>query len=146
MRFPVPSRVDDKPKSKDTMAEPKVKQKNTNTDPATSSDGGSWKVDAKGQLVAHITPQVTFGIVFDNTKISNAALDLGVDAYTRLYAEAKVGSEKDFVYCYGADSIAELFANVEAPTIFSSPHRNHWPLCHKPVVFIEKTCSDGSKD
>lgn len=119
MRFPVPSGVDDTPKSEDKMTEPKVN--NTNTDPTTSSDSGSWEVDAYGQLVAHITPQVTFGIVFDSSKISNAALDLGVDAYTRLYAEAKVGSKQDSVYCYGADGGAELFANVEAPTIFSSP-------------------------
>lgn len=144
MRFPVSSEVDDTPKSEDTMTEPKVN--NTNTDPTTSSDGGSWEVDANGQLVAHTIPHVTFGIVFDSSKISNAALDLGVDAYTRLYADTKVDSKQDFVYCYGADGGAELFANVEAPTIFSSPYRKHWPLWSKLFVVIEKTCSGGSKD
>ena len=146
MRFPVPSGVDDKPKPEDTTTEPKVKKKTQTPTPQlllTAVHGKSMQTDSSSRIS---TPQAIFGIVFDNPKISNAALDLGADAYTRLYAEAKVGSEQDFVYCYGADSIAELFANVEAPTIFSSPHRKHWPLCHKPVVFIEKTCSDGSKD
>jgi len=48
-------------------------------------------------------------------------MDIGVDAYTRLYADAKVGSQQDFVYCYGADGGATLFANVEAPYVAQTP-------------------------
>ncbi|OAK93414.1 hypothetical protein IQ06DRAFT_236443, partial [Phaeosphaeriaceae sp. SRC1lsM3a] len=113
MRFPPPAGEDDKPRSESDMSNPKVNE--TNSHPEIDEDGGSWQVDANGQLVAHMSPMVTFGVVFDSSKISNAALDLGVDAYTRIYANAKVGSTQDFVYCYGADGGATLFANVEAP-------------------------------
>lgn len=80
-------------------------------------------------------PKVTFGIVFDNSAISNAAvstllvvtfffeillltnhkLDLGVDAYARLAGTSTVGSNQNFKYCYEADAGATLFASVQAP-------------------------------
>lgn len=80
-------------------------------------------------------PKVTFGIVFDNSAISNAAvsailqipshltatlltyekLDLGVDSYARLAGMSTVGSDQAFKYCYEADAGATLFASVQAP-------------------------------
>ncbi|ORY04392.1 hypothetical protein BCR34DRAFT_572769 [Clohesyomyces aquaticus] len=140
MRFPVPEGESLDPKKEADISEPKVNK--TNDDPYC--EGGCWEVDAKGQLVAHITPKVTFGIVFDSSRISNAALDLGVDAYTRLYADAKVGSSQDFVYCYGADAGATLFASVEAPTVFKIPLSRYWSLWSKTFDVVPKKCSDGS--
>ncbi|ORY09385.1 hypothetical protein BCR34DRAFT_602899 [Clohesyomyces aquaticus] len=90
-------------------------------------------------------PIFTFGIVFNRSAITNAALDLGVDAYTRLYADAKVGSQQNFVYCYGADGGTTLFVNIEVPSMFGLSLSRYYPL--KPDTFsvIEKTCIDGSK-
>jgi chitinase len=50
MRYPIPDGEDDKPDKGGDFSEPKVN--NTNKDP--TSEGGSWEVDAKGQLVAHM--------------------------------------------------------------------------------------------
>jgi chitinase len=85
-------------------------------------------------LTGFSIPKVTFGIVFDNSAISNAAvntflvvtsieialltdhkLDLGVDAYARLAGTSTVGSNQNFKYCYEADAGATLFASVQAP-------------------------------
>jgi chitinase len=51
----------------------------------------------------------------------------------KLYADAKVGSQTNFVYCYGADGGAELFGNVEAPTVFGYPLSKHYTLWTKDV-------------
>lgn len=91
MRFPPPAGEDDKPRSESDMSNPKVNE--TNSHPEIDEDGGSWQVDANGQLVAHMSvflililaananplsskPMVTFGVVFDSSKISNAAVSL----------------------------------------------------------------------
>ncbi|ORY01574.1 hypothetical protein BCR34DRAFT_592200 [Clohesyomyces aquaticus] len=112
----------------------------------TQSDPFNWDLDAEGQPTAHIIPKVTFGIVFDSSAISNAALGVGVDAYTRLYADLNVGQNKPLVYCYGMHGGAKLFANVEAPTIFGKDFSQEYPLKPGPYQYdlIPRKCSDGS--
>ena len=52
MRFPPPKDEDDTPRSESDMSTPKVNT--TNSHPEIDEDGGSWQVDANGQLVAHM--------------------------------------------------------------------------------------------
>jgi chitinase len=81
--------VTDEPEKISDYSEPSVDK---------SADPFQWDLDAKGQLTVHLIPKVIFGIVFDNSAISNAALDLGVYAYTWLYADLKVGGNQPLVY------------------------------------------------
>lgn len=107
MRYPLPDGEDGDPEKEiDKLDEPTTEN---------SHEPFKWDLDAKGELTAHITPQVEFGIKFDSEALANAALNLGVDSYTRIYADAHVGSDSDFRYCYGMDGGSTLFAKVEAP-------------------------------
>jgi chitinase len=131
MRYPVPEDKDEEPAEEDgAPAKPQVEK----------SREFKWDMDAKGSLTAHIIPKVTFGIVFDSSAISNAALDLEVDAYTRLYAEAKVGSNEPFQYCYGVDAGAVLFGNVEAPKLFQRDYSRFCPIDRFERAIFEKEC------
>lgn len=137
MRYPVPSGKKDGPEEMSgPPKEPKVEK---------SHQPFKWDMDAKGSLTAHVIPKVTFGIVFDSSAISNAALDLGVDSFTRLYADAKVGSDQKLVYCYGMDGGATLFGNIEAPKLFNTDLSRYYPLLHKQYDIVPRECSDGSK-
>ncbi|KAH6671469.1 hypothetical protein B0J14DRAFT_565139 [Halenospora varia] len=104
----------------------------------------SWDLDVNGEIVTHIIPKVTLSVVFDSSKVANAAIDLGVDAYARVYGTTKVGSKQDFVYYYGVDGGATLYAEVEAPTPFGVSLRNYYPLIPRKFTIIPKTCGDGS--
>ena len=130
MRYPIPDNHEDAPTKEANYADPKVeKEKNF-----------KWDMDAKGSLTAHVIPKVTFGIVFDSSAISNAALDLGVDAYTRLYADAKVGSNQPLEYCYGVDAGATLFGNVEAPKLFHNDYSRYYPLYNFERAIWPREC------
>jgi chitinase len=135
MRYPVPSGQTDAPEKMGDYEEPKVDK---------SQEPFEWDLDASGQLTAHIIPKVTFGIVFDSSAISNAAMDLGVDAYTRLYADLKAGQDTSLVYCYGMDGGATLFANIEAPKLFNTELSRYYPLFPYTFDILPRKCSDGS--
>lgn len=137
MRYPVPKGVTDEPEKMSDYSKPSVKK---------TASPFQWDLDAKGQLTVHLIPKVTFGVVFDNSAIPNAALDLGVDAYTRLYADLKVGLNQPLVYCYGVDGGATLFANIEAPKPFNTDLSRRYPLKPGPYTYdlIPRKCSDGS--
>jgi chitinase len=137
MRYPVPQGEQEGPEKMSDYSEPQVEK---------SADPFQWDLDAKGQLTVHIIPKVTFGIVFDNSAISNAAMDIGVDAYTRLYADLKVGLNEPLVYCYGVDGGASLFASIEAPTLFKTDLNRYFTLKPGPYSYdlIPRKCSDGS--
>ncbi|KAF2733512.1 hypothetical protein EJ04DRAFT_468282 [Polyplosphaeria fusca] len=135
MRYPVPKDETDKPAKMGDYKTPTVDH---------TGDPFKWDLDANGQLTAHITPKVTLGIVFDSSAISNAALDLGVDSYTRLYADLKVGHNQPLVYCYGMDGGATLFANIEAPKLFNTELSRYYPIWPYTYDILPKKCSDGS--
>lgn len=46
----------------------------------------------------------------------------------QLYANARVGSSQDFVYCYGANGGTKLFGNIKAPTVFGYPLSRYYTL------------------
>lgn len=130
MRYPVPDSKVDKPVEEDKLSEPKVEK----------SKQFNWDMDASGSLTAHIIPKVTFGIVFDSSAISNAALDLGVDAYTRLYAEARVGANQPLEYCYGVDAGAQLFGQVQAPKLFQVDYSRYYSIAGFERAIFEREC------
>jgi chitinase len=66
-------------------------------------------------------------------------LDLGVDSYAQLYADTKVGSNQPFVYCYGMDAGAELFGNIEAPTVFKTKWSRHCTLWSDEVSHMHRS-------
>lgn len=119
MRYPVPPNEDDKPKAEEDPVTPKIPE------PQRSF---AWDMNAQGQITAHIIPKVTFGIVFDSSKISNGALDIGIDTHVQLYANAKAGTGQSLVACYGANGGTELFGNVEAPTVFGKALSKYYEL------------------
>ncbi|RYN58904.1 hypothetical protein AA0114_g1804 [Alternaria tenuissima] len=135
MRYPIPDGEDDKPDEETTKKD---------VSGSGVHDQFTWDLDASGKVTAHIIPKVTFGIVFDSSAISNAALDLGVDSYAQLYANTKVGSNQPFIYCYGMDAGAELFGNIEAPTVFKTRWSKHYSLWSDEYAVIPRYCSDGS--
>jgi chitinase len=135
MRYPVPIGQNDAPEKMGDYEEPRIDK---------TQEPFEWDLDASGQLTAHIIPKVTFGIVFDSSAISNAAMDLGVDAYTRLYADLKAGQDTPLVYCYGMDGGATLFANIEAPKLFNTDLSRYYLLFPYTYDIIPRKCSDGS--
>ncbi|KAF5852879.1 hypothetical protein GGP41_008338 [Bipolaris sorokiniana] len=132
MRYPTPQGESDTPTKTGDLKEPQI---------SNSTDPFSWTLDANGQITAHIIPKVTFGIVFDNSAISNAALDLGVDAYARLAGTSTVGSNQNFKYCYEADAGATLFASVQAPTIFGQSLSRYYALWADTYPIITRKCN-----
>ncbi|KAJ6287495.1 hypothetical protein J3E71DRAFT_358329 [Bipolaris maydis] len=134
MRYPIADGEDDKPDEET----PKKDVSGSGV-----HDKFTWDLDASGKVTAHIIPKVTFGIVFDSSAISNAALDLGIDSYAQLYADTKVGSNQPFIYCYGMDAGAELFGNIEAPTVFKTRWSKHYTLWNDEYAVIPRYCSDG---
>lgn len=93
----------------------------------------------------HSIPKVTFGIVFDSSKVSNAALDLGVDSQVTISANAAVGSTTNFYYCIGATGKTKLFGNIDAPTVFGYPLSRYYALYDKgPYEVYKKTRSNDA--
>jgi len=54
-----------------------------------------------------------------------------------LYANTKVGSNQPFIYCYGMDAGAELFGNIEAPTVFKTKWSKHYSLWSDEVSHMQ---------
>jgi hypothetical protein len=56
-----------------------------------------------------------------------------MDAFSRVYGEAHAGTKQALGYCYGMDGGVTLFAQVEAPKIFSYNLNRYWPLLNYNV-------------
>jgi chitinase len=77
-----------------------------------------FSVSAKGDITAHLKPTFSFGIKFEDTwKVDPCQIQLVVDGYVRLYAEAQISSkDPDCPFTYGVDVGADLYAHVDAPS------------------------------
>ncbi|OTA84778.1 glycoside hydrolase family 18 protein [Hypoxylon sp. CO27-5] len=120
---------------------------------ANSSLGNTefeWDVSAEGSVQLSVTPQITFGIVFDPKlgDIPNAAVDFGVDTYGVLFGKAGISSGSDFTYCYGLDVGYDVFARVEAPSLFGASISSRWsiPGLQKriPIISSDDDCQVGT--
>ncbi|KLU89888.1 hypothetical protein MAPG_08857 [Magnaporthiopsis poae ATCC 64411] len=119
---------------------------------ATSDeDGGkvqfNWQVTADGVVELHLTPMVTFGIIFDpKWKLPGAAVDLAVDTYLRVHGHASVGSQQSFTYCIGAEAGYEGFARITAPKLFGVSLNKRWSLFSNEVpVYESDSCKSTAR-
>ncbi|KAK6341165.1 hypothetical protein TWF696_008251 [Orbilia brochopaga] len=103
-----------------------------------------WDVGADGQIVAHITPKVTVGIEFKLDALASATVELGLDNYVRVYGSAGVGSAQDGYYCYGVDGGAELYAQINAPTMFGYDFSNTYSLWDKTFDIYPQKCNGAA--
>ncbi|KAI0806563.1 carbohydrate-binding module family 18 [Xylaria sp. FL0064] len=65
---------------------------------------------------------------------------LELDAYATLYGNAGGGSDSSPEVCYGGEAGANLFAAINAPTLFSVSLSQNWPLASGNYSFIPYTC------
>lgn len=79
-----------------------------------------YSLSASGQITAHLRPTVTFGLKWDDRwDIDGCYVDLVAHGYVRLHASAEVSSsEDDCPFKYGIDVGANLYAAVEAPSVY----------------------------
>ncbi|KAI1281725.1 carbohydrate-binding module family 18 [Xylaria sp. FL0933] len=102
-----------------------------------------WHADVSvaGDVKATISPLVEFGVVFASTLgIPSASVLLELDAYATLYGNAGGGSDSSPEVCYGGEAGANLFAAINAPTLFSVSLSQNWPLASGNYSFIPYTC------
>ncbi|KAI3336893.1 carbohydrate-binding module family 18 [Xylariaceae sp. AK1471] len=98
-------------------------------------------VDVNGDVTATISPLVEFGVVFDSTLgIPSASVLLELDAYATLYGNAGVGDNTTAQVCYGGEAGANLFAAVNAPSLFGVSLSQNWPLAMGTYTFIPYAC------
>ncbi|KAI0141566.1 hypothetical protein GGR57DRAFT_487122 [Xylariaceae sp. FL1272] len=111
---------------------------------STEENKFEWHADVSvaGDITTTISPLVEFGVVFDGSLgIPSASVLLELDAYATLYGNVGGGSDRDAEVCYGGDAGANLFAAVNAPTLFGKSLSNTWPLPGGgSFEFIPYTC------
>ena len=82
-----------------------------------------WSVSAHGEISLHLKPTVTFGIVFDDRwKVPRCSVDLILDGYVIVYADAAISSGQGAQPCpftYGVDGGFDLYAQLTAPETFN---------------------------
>ncbi|KAK4097654.1 glycoside hydrolase family 18 protein [Parathielavia hyrcaniae] len=87
-----------------------------------------YDVDARGQLTVTVTPQVTLGIVFTDSRIPDASIDLGVNGRVVLYGSAGSSSDEAWRYCYGVNANVDVFARISAPKLFKVDISNYYTI------------------
>lgn len=97
----------------------------------------TWDVGASGSVKVHLTPQITFGIIWnEKLGVPNAAvwrdrfllggwhhdadfhvlqINFGVDTWGRVYGHASVGGASEASFCYGIDAGYEVYVSTFAP-------------------------------
>ncbi|KAK2051177.1 hypothetical protein LY76DRAFT_418015 [Colletotrichum caudatum] len=88
----------------------------------------SYDVDASGELSLTVTPQVTFGIVFNDDSVPDASVDFGVDGRVALYLNAGSSTDMAWQYRYGVNGDVDVFARVSAPKLFGVDLNNYYSL------------------
>ncbi|KAI1119842.1 hypothetical protein F5Y10DRAFT_283740 [Nemania abortiva] len=110
---------------------------------SSSENKFEWHADVSvaGDVKATISPLIEFGVVFDaNLGIPSASILLELDAYATLYGNAGGGTDSAPQVCFGAEAGADLFAAINAPTLFSVSLSQNWPLASANYTFIPYTC------
>ncbi|KAI1211222.1 family 18 glycosyl hydrolase [Annulohypoxylon truncatum] len=104
--------------------------------------GFSADIGVEGDLTLRITPLVDFGIRWDpKYKIQDTAISLQLATYATLYGSAGIGtSNPQGSVCYGAVCGADLFAQLEGPTIFGVDPNRRWSFYKHDFNIIDETC------
>lgn len=102
-----------------------------------------YGITADGFLQAHIKPTVTFGIDFNQNflPIDSCTVSLVADGYITFHASASAGSQGSS-FCYGIDAGADLYASVQAPSLFGwSLAKPRYEIAQSPPIqIIPQTC------
>ncbi|KAL8366129.1 hypothetical protein RB595_004752 [Gaeumannomyces hyphopodioides] len=116
----------------------------------SDEDGGNvkfnWEVRADGVVELHLTPMVTFGVVFDpQHNLPSAAVDLAVDTYLRVHGQASISSGQSFRYCIGAEVGYDGFARITAPKLFGFSINNRWSLFGDEITVYKSPSCDNAR-
>ncbi|KAI8944631.1 carbohydrate-binding module family 18 [Xylaria longipes] len=107
-----------------------------------------YDIGVEGSVTAHVIPTMTFGITFNPSyTVPNAAIELGVDSWARVYGSSASSSDVAYQYCYGAKMGYEVFARLDAPNLFRAVGvdlSNRWTI-YKPdeIDIIEEVCQQA---
>jgi chitinase len=78
-----------------------------------------YSIVASGSITAHIKPALSFGLVFDPYwEIGSCAVELLIDGYMRLEAEAGISSNNTCPFKYGLVAGAKVTARAKVPKPF----------------------------
>ncbi|KAI2463541.1 family 18 glycosyl hydrolase [Annulohypoxylon bovei var. microspora] len=104
--------------------------------------GFSADIGVEGDLTLKITPLVDFGIRWNpKYKVQDTAISLQLATYATLYGSAGIGtSDTQGSVCYGAVCGAELFAQLEGPTIFGVDPNRRWSFYKNDFNLIPESC------
>ncbi|KAI3537270.1 glycosyl hydrolase family 18 [Colletotrichum abscissum] len=101
-----------------------------------------YDVDASGELTLSVVPKVTLGIVFNDDSVSDASIDFGVNGRVTLYGSAGSSSDSTWQYCYGVNGDVEVFAQLNAPTLFGKNINTYYPVWGTGLFpIIQQTCA-----
>ncbi|OIW30103.1 hypothetical protein CONLIGDRAFT_552353, partial [Coniochaeta ligniaria NRRL 30616] len=101
-----------------------------------------YDVDAQGEIVVTVTPQVTLGIVFVSKSIPDASVDFGVNGRVSLYATAKSSSTEAWQYCYGINGQVDVFARVNAPVLWKVDLNRNYDIWSPPKFsLLDEVCA-----
>ncbi|MCJ1383204.1 hypothetical protein MMC17_006317 [Xylographa soralifera] len=108
-----------------------------------------YGISASGFVTAHIKPTITFGIDFNQNflPVDSCTVNLVADGYITFHASASAGSSVSS-FCYGIDAGADLYANVQAPSLFgwSLAQPNYQIAQSPPIQIVPETCPISSRD
>lgn len=103
-------------------------------------------VTVNGDITLQITPLVEFGVRFNpKYKATDTTISLQLNTHATLYGSAGVGTDTAASVCYGALAGAELFAQVQAPSILGVNPNRRWSFYKQDVDILEQKCY-GLKD
>ncbi|KAK1639955.1 glycosyl hydrolases family 18-domain-containing protein [Colletotrichum phormii] len=101
-----------------------------------------YDVDASGELTSSVVPKVTLGIVFNDGSVSDASIDFGVNGRVTLYGSAGPSSDSAWQYCYGVNGDVEVFAQLNAPTLFGKNINTYYPVWGTGLFpIVQQTCA-----
>ena len=108
-----------------------------------------YGISAAGFITAHVKPTVTFGIDFNKNfiPVDSCTVSLVADGYITFHASASTGSSGSS-FCYGIDAGADLYASVQAPSLFGwSLGRPHYQIAQSPpIIIVPQTCPISTRD
>jgi chitinase len=106
-------------------------------------------VTANGEIVLHLKPTVTFGIVFDDWwKVDRCAVDLVLDGYVVAHAEAhwELNGDNSCPFSYGIDAGSRMYAQLAAPELFGWGGEQQFTLAEAPRKQITPSTCPGDSD
>lgn len=92
-------------------------------------------VTATGEVVLHLKPEITFGIVFDSRwSVDPCSVSLVLDGYIIFHAEASLSTSGDnsCPFTYGIDAGTNLYAQLSSPPLFGWGGQQQIPIASVP--------------